>query len=420
MAANWPINGHAAADRRHHLGAAPERLGDAAPPRRAARTPRWRSGMTYLRAIERGRRRCRSCCRRSAPTRRRRCSSGSTASASPAARTSTPRPTARRAATPSSARPSRPRRVRARARARGRRARDAAARRSAAARRRSTSPAAARCTSTSPGHRQTEPGDASPTHEVEIAPGSRLAALLGATRARASTPSTTRPSTGSATACASSRGRRRRHGRGDRGAGRVRWSACSGTPRRCAARAAVRGAGERRRACAAHRRVPTGASRTGSNPGVRHPGVVAVPALRLRGVVKRFGAITAVDGLDLDVPEGTCVGLLGPERRRQVDDDAAAHRRRRSPTRARSRCSATRCPRESKAARAEMGVVPQLDNLDIDADGRAEPARLRPPLPGPARDRAGRGRARARDRQPHRPPRHDASTSSPAACAGGC
>ena len=35
-------------------------------------------------------------------------------------------------------------------------------------------------------------------------------------------------------------------------------------------------------------------------------------AIRLRGVVKRYGAITAVDGLDLDVPEGTCVGLLGP------------------------------------------------------------------------------------------------------------
>ena len=37
-------------------------------------------------------------------------------------------------------------------------------------------------------------------------------------------------------------------------------------------------------------------------------------ALSLRGVVKRFGAIAAVDGLDLDVPEGTCVGLLGPTR----------------------------------------------------------------------------------------------------------
>ena len=35
-------------------------------------------------------------------------------------------------------------------------------------------------------------------------------------------------------------------------------------------------------------------------------------AIRLRGVIKRFGAITAVAGLDLDVPYGTCVGLLGP------------------------------------------------------------------------------------------------------------
>jgi lipooligosaccharide transport system ATP-binding protein len=35
-------------------------------------------------------------------------------------------------------------------------------------------------------------------------------------------------------------------------------------------------------------------------------------AIRLRGVVKRYGPITAVDGLDLDVPDGTCAGLLGP------------------------------------------------------------------------------------------------------------
>ena len=35
-------------------------------------------------------------------------------------------------------------------------------------------------------------------------------------------------------------------------------------------------------------------------------------AIRLRGVVKRYGPITAVDHLDLDVPVGTCVGLLGP------------------------------------------------------------------------------------------------------------
>ena len=28
--------------------------------------------------------------------------------------------------------------------------------------------------------------------------------------------------------------------------------------------------------------------------------------------MKRYGEITAVDGLDLEVPSGTCVGLLGP------------------------------------------------------------------------------------------------------------
>jgi len=35
-------------------------------------------------------------------------------------------------------------------------------------------------------------------------------------------------------------------------------------------------------------------------------------AIELSGVVKHFGPITAVDGLDLDVPEGICLGLLGP------------------------------------------------------------------------------------------------------------
>lgn len=33
-------------------------------------------------------------------------------------------------------------------------------------------------------------------------------------------------------------------------------------------------------------------------------------AIELRGAVKRFGPIVAVDGLDLDVPEGICLGLL--------------------------------------------------------------------------------------------------------------
>ena len=38
----------------------------------------------------------------------------------------------------------------------------------------------------------------------------------------------------------------------------------------------------------------------------------AMAAIELQGVVKTFGPITAVDGLDLEVPEGICLGLLGP------------------------------------------------------------------------------------------------------------
>ncbi|TXJ07529.1 MAG: ATP-binding cassette domain-containing protein [Aeromicrobium sp.] len=34
--------------------------------------------------------------------------------------------------------------------------------------------------------------------------------------------------------------------------------------------------------------------------------------IQARGLVKRFGKVTALDGLDLDVPEGSVLGLLGP------------------------------------------------------------------------------------------------------------
>jgi ABC-2 type transport system ATP-binding protein len=36
------------------------------------------------------------------------------------------------------------------------------------------------------------------------------------------------------------------------------------------------------------------------------------PAVRVEGVVKRFGATVALDGVDLEIPEGTVFGLLGP------------------------------------------------------------------------------------------------------------
>src|SRR4051794_32861357 len=86
-------------------------------------------------------------------------------------------------------------------------------------------------------------------------------------------------------------------------------------------------------------------------------------AIRLRGVVKRFGPIVAVDGFDLDVPEGTCVGLLGPNgagkstTMKMLTAQAIADE-------GELEVLGFRLPDESKQARAEMGVVPQLDNLD--------------------------------------------------------
>ena len=36
------------------------------------------------------------------------------------------------------------------------------------------------------------------------------------------------------------------------------------------------------------------------------------PAVRATGLLKRFGSLTAVDGLDLELTRGTCLALLGP------------------------------------------------------------------------------------------------------------
>src|SRR3954464_15337754 len=90
---------------------------------------------------------------------------------------------------------------------------------------------------------------------------------------------------------------------------------------------------------------------------------MSTSAISLRGVVKRYGPVTAVDGLDLDVPEGTCVGLLGPNgagksttmkllTAQAIADEGELE------------VLGHRLPGDSKAARAVMGVVPQLDNLD--------------------------------------------------------
>jgi lipooligosaccharide transport system ATP-binding protein len=87
-------------------------------------------------------------------------------------------------------------------------------------------------------------------------------------------------------------------------------------------------------------------------------------AISLRGFVKRFGGITAVDGLDLEVPFGACVGLLGPNGAGKSTTMKALTAQV-IPDEGELEILGYRLPDDSKQARAEMGVVPQLDNLDV-------------------------------------------------------
>ena len=84
---------------------------------------------------------------------------------------------------------------------------------------------------------------------------------------------------------------------------------------------------------------------------------------------KHFGDVAAVNGLDLEVESGTCVGLLGPNgagktttmrmlTAQAIADEGELH------------VLGYRLPEQSKQVRAEIGVVPQIDNLDIELTPR--------------------------------------------------
>ena len=111
-------------------------------------------------------------------------------------------------------------------------------------------------------------------------------------------------------------------------------------------------------------------------------------AISMRHVVKRYGLLTAVNGLDLQVPSGVCFGLLGPNgtgksttmrmlTAQTLPDSGAIE------------VLGYRLPGDSKQARMEMGVVPQLDNLDIELTVRQVLALFARLYRVPGGDRAG-------------------------------
>ncbi|MEV5690373.1 ABC transporter ATP-binding protein [Micromonospora globbae] len=87
------------------------------------------------------------------------------------------------------------------------------------------------------------------------------------------------------------------------------------------------------------------------------------PLIRARGLVKRFGDFTAVDGIDVEVLPGEAFGFLGPNgagkssTMRMIGCISP-------PSGGELRILGMDPVRDGPAIRARLGVCPQLDNLD--------------------------------------------------------
>ncbi|MGY1778009.1 ABC transporter ATP-binding protein [Geodermatophilus sp. SYSU D00804] len=87
--------------------------------------------------------------------------------------------------------------------------------------------------------------------------------------------------------------------------------------------------------------------------------------VRARGLVKRFGGHTAVDGIDVDIAPGEAFGFLGPNgagkstTMRMVGAVSP-------PTAGELRILGMDPAVDGPAIRARLGVVPQTDNLDLE------------------------------------------------------
>ncbi|MEH0845470.1 ABC transporter ATP-binding protein [Micromonospora sp. CPCC 205711] len=87
------------------------------------------------------------------------------------------------------------------------------------------------------------------------------------------------------------------------------------------------------------------------------------PLIRARGLVKRFGDFTAVDGIDVEVRPGEAFGFLGPNgagkssTMRMIGCISP-------PSDGELRILGMDPVRDGTAIRARLGVCPQLDNLD--------------------------------------------------------
>ena len=80
--------------------------------------------------------------------------------------------------------------------------------------------------------------------------------------------------------------------------------------------------------------------------------------LSVRGLVKRYGSVTAVDGLDLELAPASVLALLGPN---GAGKSTTVEVCRASPPRTRARCACSGSTRRGRPtpARPRIGVMPQ-------------------------------------------------------------
>ncbi|MBB5474210.1 ATP-binding cassette domain-containing protein [Cellulomonas hominis] len=93
------------------------------------------------------------------------------------------------------------------------------------------------------------------------------------------------------------------------------------------------------------------------------------PVIAARGLVKRFGDLAAVDGIDLEVPPGESFGLLGPNgagKSTTMRMIGAVSSRTAGDLRVLGLDPDTHGPE----IRSQLGVVPQEDNLDTELRAR--------------------------------------------------
>ncbi len=93
------------------------------------------------------------------------------------------------------------------------------------------------------------------------------------------------------------------------------------------------------------------------------------PAIEVCSLEKRFGEVTAVDGLDLSVPRGTCFGLLGPNGAGKTTTIGILTTLIR-PTRGVARLLGRDVVAERAAVRRDLGLVFQESTLDPELTSR--------------------------------------------------